>query len=268
MPPAASIGLANGTSGGAVVFAGSTVLIALLALVVTGIPFLTLMGVVGAACVLVAVLVAITLTPALLSLLGMRVLSRRARARIGHPGHAQTTPRPIRTRRAVLGGALAIVALLAIAVPALSMRLGLPDGSAQAQDSSSYRAYETVAQEFGAGRNGALLVTASLPHAASKADLTTTEAGIVDTLMAQDHVAGVAPIGVNGARDFIAFQVVPTGDRRASRPSSSCTPCATTCRSAPGSASTSQARRAATSTSRRSWPASCRPISRSWSGSR
>jgi RND superfamily putative drug exporter len=207
----ASIGLANGTSGSAVVFAGATVLIALLALVVTGIPFLTLMGVVGAACVLVAVLVAITLTPALLSLLGMRVLSRRARARIGHPGHAQTTPRPLRTARAVLGGALAIIALLAVAVPALSMRLGLPDGSAQAQDSSGYRAYETVAQEFGAGRNGALLVTASLPQAVSKADLASTQADIVDELMAQDHVAAAVPIAANDARDFLAFQVVPTG---------------------------------------------------------
>jgi RND superfamily putative drug exporter len=211
MPLAASIGLANGTSGSAVVFAGATVLIALLALVVTGIPFLTLMGVVGAACVLVAVLVAITLTPALLSLLGMRVLSKRARARIGHPGHAQTTPRPLRTVRAVLGGALAIVALLAIAVPALSMRLGLPDGSAQAQDSSSYRAYETVAHEFGAGRNGPLLVTASLPHAVSKAELATTQADMVDELMAQDHVAAAVPIAANDARDYLAFQVVPTG---------------------------------------------------------
>ncbi len=80
-----SIGLANGTSGSAVVFAGATVLVALLALTVTGIPFLALMGVVGAACVLVAVLVAITLTPALLGMVGMRVLSKRARSRIGHP---------------------------------------------------------------------------------------------------------------------------------------------------------------------------------------
>ena len=63
-----SIGLANGTAGNAVVFAGATVLVALLALNVTGIPFLGLMGTVGAACVAVAVLVAITLTPALLGL--------------------------------------------------------------------------------------------------------------------------------------------------------------------------------------------------------
>jgi len=206
-----SIGLANGTSGSAVVFAGSTVLVALLALVVTGIPFLTLMGVVGAACVLVAVLVAITLTPALMGALGMRVLSKRARARIGHPDHVQAAPRPMRTLRAVLTGALAIVALLVVAIPALQIRLGLPDGSAEAQSTTQYRTYEVVADKFGAGRNGALLVTAKLPSAVSKDQLTLTEADMVGTLMKQDHVAGVAVVGTSDARDFIAFQVVPTG---------------------------------------------------------
>ena len=77
-----SIGLANGTSGNAVVFAGSTVLIALLALNVTGIPFLGVMGTVGAVCVLIAVLIAVSLTPALLGLIGpARALAPRARAR-------------------------------------------------------------------------------------------------------------------------------------------------------------------------------------------
>ncbi len=69
-----SIGLANGTSGNAVVFAGVTVIVALLALNVTGVAFLGLMGTVGAVAVLVAILMAITLTPAVLSLVGMRIL--------------------------------------------------------------------------------------------------------------------------------------------------------------------------------------------------
>ena len=72
LPLEESIGLANGTSGNAVVFAGITVIVALVGLNVTGIPFLGLMGTVGAVCVAVAVLVAVTLTPALLSLAGMR----------------------------------------------------------------------------------------------------------------------------------------------------------------------------------------------------
>ena len=77
-----SIALANGTSGNAVVFAGMTVIIALVALNVTGIPFLGLMGSIGAASVAIAVLIAVTLTPALLSFAGVRVLRRREKARI------------------------------------------------------------------------------------------------------------------------------------------------------------------------------------------
>src|SRR5690606_400488 len=78
----ASIGLATGTAGTAVVFAGSTVLVALLALNITGIPFLGVMGNVGAICVGVAVLMAVTLTPALLGLVGHRVLRRRQRGQV------------------------------------------------------------------------------------------------------------------------------------------------------------------------------------------
>lgn len=158
-----SIGLANGTSGNAVVFAGTTVIVALLALNVTGIPFLGVMGTVGAVCVAVAVLVAVTLTPALLGLMKLRVLGRRARARIGHPDHAATTPAPMRTWRAVGQAAIAIVALLVIAIPALSMRLGLPDGSSEATDTTQYRANTIITEKFGAGVNGALLVVAEFP---------------------------------------------------------------------------------------------------------
>lgn len=85
VPVRESIGLATGTSGTAVVFAGTTVIVALLALNVTGVPFLGLMGTVGAVCVAVAVLVAITLAPAILGLVGTRLLSGKARATIGQP---------------------------------------------------------------------------------------------------------------------------------------------------------------------------------------
>jgi RND superfamily putative drug exporter len=204
-----SIGLANGTSGGAVVFAGSTVLIALLALTITGIPFLGVMGVVGAACVLIAVLVAVTLTPALLGLLGMRALGKRARARVGHPDHAGHALRPMRTGRAILTLVVTVAALLAVAAPALSMRLGLPDGSSEAEDSPQYRSYTTVAEEFGAGQNGSLIVVAELPEAVDEDQVTSTQADLAGRLMEQDDVIAVAPAGVSDDRDFFAFQVVP-----------------------------------------------------------
>ncbi|MFT4307020.1 MAG: MMPL family transporter [Microbacterium sp.] len=204
-----SIGLAGGTSGNAVVFAGATVIVALLALNVTGIPFLGVMGTVGAICVAIAVLVAISLTPALLGMMGLRVLGRRARARIGHPDHAPVTPKPLRTGRAVLRAGIAVVALLVIAIPALSMRLGLPDGLSASTDSSQYRAYTTVAEKFGAGMNGTLLVVATFPEAVAEDDQTSTEAGIVTTLVAEDDVVAAAPVAVSDDGTIIVFQVVP-----------------------------------------------------------
>ncbi|WP_022890425.1 MMPL family transporter [Agromyces italicus] len=205
-----SIALANGTSGNAVVFAGSTVLVALLALNVTGIPFLGVMGTVGAVCVLIAVLVAVTLSPALLGLIGLRVLSRRARAQIGHAAHTEPELKPMKTSRALLRAGIAIVALLVVAIPALSMRLGLPDGSSEAADSTQYRAYTAVADAFGAGQNGTLLVTVALPEKLDDDGVTPAQAELAELLLDQPRVVAVAPVGVSDDRDFLAFQVVPS----------------------------------------------------------
>lgn len=204
-----SIALANGTSGNAVVFAGSTVLVALLALNVTGIPFLGVMGTVGAICILIAVLVAVTLTPAVLGLMGQRVLSRKMRTQVGHDDHANPDLKPMKTGRAVVTAVVAVIALLVIAIPALSMRLGLPDGSSEATDSTQYRTYNVISDEFGAGQNGALIVTAQLPAGVSEDDVTHVQAQFASTLMGVEDVVAVAPAGVSDDRDFFAFQVVP-----------------------------------------------------------
>ncbi|ASO21118.1 RND superfamily putative drug exporter [Actinoalloteichus hoggarensis] len=204
-----SIGLANGTAGNAVVFAGSTVIVALVALGVTGIPFLTTMGVVGAACVLIAVLVSITLTPALLGLLGTRALGRRARATIGADEHAATQATPMRTGRALGAVAVAVIGLLVLAIPALSMRLGLPEGSSEAPDTTQYQAFKAVESEFGPGMNGPLLVVAETSEAVDDTEVTATQAGIAAELMEQDDVSAVAPIVVSDERNVFLFQVVP-----------------------------------------------------------
>lgn len=207
-----SIPLANGTAGNAVVFAGSTVLIALLALNVTGIPFLGVMGTVGAACVLVAVLVAVTLTPALLGLVGMRVLSKRARAKLGRGAHVDTTPKAMPTWRAIVTAVVAVAILLVAAIPALSLRLGLPDGSSEPADSTQYRAYSIVAEEFGAGRNGALVVTAE-PATPVDADdelaVMALQVQIEDALAELPDIAAIAPVGVSDDGQLLAFQIVP-----------------------------------------------------------
>ncbi|MFD1722829.1 MMPL family transporter [Amnibacterium endophyticum] len=205
-----SIGLANGTSGTAVVFAGSTVVVALLALNITGIPFLGLMGTVGAVAVLVAVLVAVSFTPALLSLVGLRILRRKERAAIGHEHASRVPDRPMSTLRA-LGTLVAGVAVLAvIALPALQMRLGLPDGSSEPVDSSQYKAYSVISEKFGAGQNSPLLVVADLPRRTTGNALLEQEATIGERIAAQDHVSALAPIGASDDGTVVAFQVLPT----------------------------------------------------------
>jgi len=209
MPVDESAGLANGTAGNAVVFAGSTVIVALVALLVTGIPFLGVMGVVGAACVLVAVLVSVTFTPALLGLMKLRVVGRKARAEIGHPHHVERELKPMRTGRAVGCAALAVVGLLIVAIPALSMRLALPDGTSEDPESTQYQAYTTVAEQFGAGQNGPLLVVAQTTDAVAEDDQVRTQVEIASALAGHDDVVAVAPVGVSDDGTVFAFQVVP-----------------------------------------------------------
>jgi len=207
-----SIGLANGTSGNAVVFAGSTVLIALLALNLTGIPFLGLMGTVGAICVLVAILIAITLTPAVLRLVGNKILTKKARKTIGQANPKSRVPsKPMNTLRAVVTVVAGIAVLLIIAIPALSMRLGLPAGSSEPVDSSAYKAYKLIDDKFGAGVNGPLIVVADLDQAITDDELVGEQVRIGQLLKAENDVVAVAPIGASDDDMLLAFQVVPEG---------------------------------------------------------
>lgn len=208
-PVRESIGLATGTSGTAVVFAGTTVIVALLALNVTGVPFLGLMGTVGAVCVAVAVLVAVTLAPAILGLVGTRLLGRKARATIGQEHVAGKPVRRMSTLRAVVTALVSVVALLVIAIPAMSMRLGLPDGSSEPADSTSYRAFQTVDEQFGEGANGPLLVTATLDDAVSDDDLLATQVTVAEKIAEQDDVVAVAPVATSDDNTLLAFQVLP-----------------------------------------------------------
>ena len=206
-----SIALATGTSGNAVVFAGSTVIIALLALNVTGIGFLGLMGTVGAACVAIAVLIAVTLTPALLSLVGTRVLRRRETERLA----VQTGPAPVRpaapmaTRSAIARVILAVAVLGVVAVPAASMRLSLPVGSNEGAETTQHVAYDIVADKLGDGANGPLLVVADLPGSPTEAEALDYQVQVATALAAFDDVVAVAPIGTSDDRTVAAFQVLP-----------------------------------------------------------
>lgn len=225
MPVRASIALAVGTSGNAVTFAGLTVIIALAALTITGVPFLGVMGLVAAATIAIAVLVAITLTPALLALIGTRVLPRRARAALEqgddhdaqeedarradtHHGWAAVVQR--RPWLAILG---VLVAVAALGYPTGQLRIGLPDGSSEPAGSSAYLTYDAVRDEFGAGANGPIIAVAELgsPLEEGETALLTAQADLGEDLAAVEGVVRVLPFGVNDDRDVLAFQLVPEG---------------------------------------------------------
>ncbi|MFC7927868.1 MMPL family transporter [Microbacterium laevaniformans] len=211
-----SIGLANGTAGTAVVFAGTTVIVALLALNITGIPFLGLMGTAGAASVAIAVLIAISLTPALLGLAGTRILGRRARARAAAaaavPAGTPIVPskvRPMSTVRAIVTVLVTAAALLTVAIPSLSMRLGLPDGGSEAADSTAYRAYQLTNEAFGEGSNGRLLVVATFPAGLDDDQVQQEQLIVARELASQKDVDAVAPVAVSDDKRTGVFQVVP-----------------------------------------------------------
>jgi RND superfamily putative drug exporter len=156
------------------------------------------------------VLIAITLTPALVALLGDRIAGRQRRGATARH-HSPAGADHMSTGRAVVTAMLSMVVLLVLAIPAVHMRVGLPDGSAEPRGSSAERAYAMTAEAFGPGTNGRLLVAATLPSALAGDALTAAELAIVRELAGVKDVAAVAPAAASGDGRLVAFQVVPTG---------------------------------------------------------
>ncbi len=167
--PDEAAGRAVGTAGSAVVFAGATVVIALAGLFVVNIPFLTVMGLAAAGTVAVAVLVAITLQPALLGFAGRRILPRRLR-KTDEPVKEHTDGFGFRWARAITRFRvpvllIGVIGLGALAIPAADMRIALPGASAGPVDSPARKAADLIEQSFGPGFNGRLALLVSTDSA-------------------------------------------------------------------------------------------------------
>ena len=192
-----AIATSVGTAGTAVVTAGSTVVIALACLAVAGIPFLTQMGIAAALTVAVAVLVAITLVPAVLSLLGRRALPRKpAKDRGFQAGWIRTV-----LRRPVSALLLAMIALGVLAIPAASMQTTLVP--AAAQGSTQAKATQLLSEAFGEGFNGPLVVLFEGSNAAKTAQQATA------TVQKLNNVAFVAPAVPDKAGTAALLTVIP-----------------------------------------------------------
>ncbi|MZD09973.1 MMPL family transporter [Streptomyces sp. SID5785] len=204
-------GRAVGTAGSAVVFAGLTVVIALVGLAVVNIPMLTKMGIAAAGTVAIAVLIALTLIPALLGFAGKRVHGRKARRKLAADGPAEAgTNMGTKWARFVLRRPVAvliagIVGLGAMAVPVASLELGLPDDGVQPTDTTQRKAYDLLSEGFGPGFNGPLM---TVVDARGAADPKAAVDRVVSTIKDTDGVAAVTPATFNKDGDTAIVSVV------------------------------------------------------------
>ncbi|MFC4000840.1 MMPL family transporter [Prauserella oleivorans] len=208
-PPEEAAGRAVGTAGSAVVFAGLTVMIALAGLTVVGIPILGEMGIAASATVAIAVLVAVTLLPAVLGFAGSKVLGGRIPGlRTVGTGEGVTAGQRWATfvaRHRVPVLLVSVAALLVVAIPGMSMRLGLPGDDTASPDSTQRKAYELISSGFGEGMNSPLLVVADT-HGG---DPRQVGGAIARQLSGLDDVAMVTPPQANAEGNTALLTVIP-----------------------------------------------------------
>jgi RND superfamily putative drug exporter len=207
LEPEEAAARAVGTAGSAVVFAGVTVVIALAGLAVVGIPFLTVMGLAAAGTVAVAVLVAITLLPALLGFAGARILSRKQR-RTRTP---DTAGFGFRWARLVLKGRVPLIlvgvlGLGALTLPAMDMRVALPGAAAGPEGTPARAAADLITQGFGPGFTGRLALVVS---AATPAQTAAAAQQVTGALAGTPNLLAVSPPNLSRDKTTALLAVIP-----------------------------------------------------------
>ncbi|MET9984678.1 MMPL family transporter [Streptomyces rochei] len=200
------------TTGRAVVFAGATVCIALLGMLILRLSFLNGVAVAASLTVVLTVAASVTLLPALLSYIGPRALSRRERRRLAEHGPEPELPTGFAARWSAfverhpkLLGALALVVITVLALPTLGLRLGTSDQGNDPQGSTTRQAYDLLAEGFGPGVNGPLTLVTEVGGAEDRLALDNLDASLRTT----EGVASVTPVSYNSAGDTAYLTVVP-----------------------------------------------------------
>jgi putative drug exporter of the RND superfamily len=212
MDPLHAIGFATATAGQAVVFAGTTVAIALLGLWISGIAFVGMMATAAAIVVVIAVIAAVTLLPALLGFAG-NAIDKLSVHRLRRSAYESTRRENIwgrwgreverRPWRYFVG---AILVLVALGIPFFSMQLGFPDDGTAPTSETRRHAYDLLSEGFGPGINGPLLLAVEVDVPAALQGLGNLTAAI----QATDGVAAVSPPQPNQEGDAAIIQVIPT----------------------------------------------------------
>ncbi|MFC8511764.1 MMPL family transporter [Streptomyces sp. NPDC057257] len=218
-----SLARAVNTSGRAVLFAGATVCIALLGLFVLRVNFLNGIAIAASLTVALTVLAAVTLLPALLGLLGTRVLGRRARRRLaaGESVSENSASSPwsrwagVVQRRPRALSLVALVVMAALSIPVISLRLGSSDAGNNPESSTTRKAYDLLADGFGPGFNGPLQLVAEAPTTADRAALANLSTRLKDV----DGIASVIAVPMQSGSTVGIIQVVPTTSPQAKQTS-------------------------------------------------
>ncbi len=201
------------TAGRSVIIAGGTVVIAVLGLFLTGLPYMYGVAISASLAVLVVLLAAVTLLPALLSYLGPRVdrlrlpfLGRTLKAEGDGNSPAARWSHAVQ-RRPWTAAIAATAVLLALTAPALGMRLGFPDAGNDPPDTMTRQAYDLNTEGFGPGTNGPLVIAAELPDSTGKAKI----ASFAERLRGEPGVAFVPDPQINEKADAAIITVIPRG---------------------------------------------------------
>jgi putative drug exporter of the RND superfamily len=202
--PQESVARAVATAGSAVVFAGVTVLIALAGLVVVGIPFLSVMGLAAAGTVAIAVLIALTLLPAILGFVGQRAGRGRKRSTGATAGLRWAR---FVTRRPLVAIGAVVVLLLLAATPALHLRQGLPDDGTKATNTTERKSYDLLTKGFGPGFTGPLTIAIDSTGKPYPQEITKQAVGLLKKF---PGVAAVADPLANKSGDVAIIIVTPT----------------------------------------------------------
>jgi RND superfamily putative drug exporter len=210
------------TTGRAVVFAGATVCIALLGMLILRLSFLNGVAIAAGLTVILTVAASVTLLPALLSLIGIRALSRRERRRLAEHGPEPELPTGFAARWSAFVerhpkvlGAVALVVMAVLALPTFSLHLGTSDQGNDPKTATTRQAYDLLADGFGPGVNGPLTLVTKVDGADDKLALDNLDG----TLRATEGVASVTPVTFDSGGHTAYLTVVPESSPQSKRTS-------------------------------------------------
>lgn len=197
-----AIAIANGTAGSAVVFAGTTVMIGLVALLVLGIPFIGAMGVASAIVVLCSVFVSLTITPAVLGILGHKMIPKNKNKK-----ENKGTWGNIVTRYPVITIIVSVLLLVMIAIPFFHMEIGIPDAQSKTPDQTERKGYELLSEAYGEGFHSSLVVLLNPKEKVSNSVEDITK--VVGKISELDNVSTVSQPYPDETGDVLLVSVTP-----------------------------------------------------------